>query len=120
MGAVTDRLGPSITLAKVKNWLKIDTDADDDLIEDLIEEVLDKADSYLNNDFLDDAGEELDIPVCIRLWVKREITKNYERRANTIQREEVAELGLQQSGKDENWAVEEWGDLRLHRKNPGF
>jgi hypothetical protein len=49
MGAVRDRL--DLTLAEARNYLRVDDDADNELIESLIATVLEKADEYLGNDF---------------------------------------------------------------------
>lgn len=125
MGAVVDRLGPFMTLARVKAFLRIDSVLGDEIDEDtviqnLIDETLEKADAYLNNPFEDSAGNELSIPLPVAMWVEREIAKQWERRTNSLAKNEISELGRQEFSRPVNWATEEWGELRLYRYNPGF
>lgn len=71
MGAVIDRL--SLDLDELKSYLGITGSSYDTLLTDLFAASKEAADEYLNNDFLDDDGSELDIPRQVKygcyLWV---------------------------------------------------
>jgi hypothetical protein len=75
-----------ITLAEVKNYLRVDHTLDDAYIADLIEISKEQADSFLQNDFLEqnEAGEWVDspIPFSCKLACFKMIASWYETRSD--------------------------------------
>jgi uncharacterized phage protein (predicted DNA packaging) len=115
MGAVVDRL--SLDPEDVKTYLRVDHDADDDIIEMLVDSAKEHADEFLNNEFTheDEDGEEVedDIPAPIKMWVLKRVARNYERRSE----------GLSSAGgrgsDSANWGDEEYTELMRYRLLPG-
>ncbi|MCB1711339.1 MAG: head-tail connector protein [Candidatus Riesia sp.] len=120
MGAIADRLGPLITAAELKTWLRIDDDIEDDLVDQLKTSILDMADIYCNNPFQDSSGNDLPIPESVRVWLYREMSRVYELRTAGMEKNETSELGRQEIFKPVNWSNVEWGPLRMLRFIPGF
>lgn len=77
----------TLTLEKVKNFLKIDFDDDDELINDMIQEAANEARGFLNTDFhtYDENGlliQENDAPAEVNAWVRNRVAELYENRGN--------------------------------------
>lgn len=89
--AVYDRL--DLTLDEVKEWLKVETSDDDQLIEDLLDSVKREADSFLQNPFEDEDGNPEDIPEDIKLGVLMKIARYYEKRVDGLASLNVSGLG---------------------------
>jgi uncharacterized phage protein (predicted DNA packaging) len=110
--AVYDRL--IITLAEMKNYLRVSHDEDDDLIMDLVDAAKEDADNYLNNPFEDSDGEELPIPLAVKRWVMARVARQYERRVEGLSSEGISGLN------SISWGKEEYAGVQQYRINPGL
>jgi uncharacterized phage protein (predicted DNA packaging) len=100
-----------ITLEDVKNFLKVEHDADDDLIEKLVNAAAIKAEQVTNRSF--DEEDDDEVLDAIEVWIMQRVARIYQRRIEGLSSESV--LGLAAS-----YGKEELDDLMLHREEPGF
>lgn len=109
--AIQDRL--SLTLAEVKEFMRIDADNTDyDVtLARLITASLRMADDYCQNDFLDedDGVTELDIPDSVYSWCISWIGRHAERGPNGVDLVQIRELG------SIKWGDTDYRDLHPYR-----
>src|ERR1017187_6369821 len=116
--AVQDRT--SITLPLVKSHLRLDGDTEDVIVTLYLGAACQKADTYLQNPFLDyDNITPLDIPLDVDLWVLQVVAKFYYHRTLGVHKEDVTDLGSIQYEKLDNVDVNYEG-LKPYRRTKGF
>ncbi len=93
----------------LRDYMRADP-ADEPVIEIIYNSVKAKADRYMNNDFTDEDGNELEIPEDIKLWVLQMVMRKYNRRANGISSEQEEGIG------NISWTEEEMQELQEYRK----
>lgn len=91
MGAVESR--SLVTVEMCKASLKVENSEEDDFIALLLKAAKEDADTYMGNDFLDSDGNELEIPGFVERWILRQVSRDYENRADGLQNEAVNQLG---------------------------
>lgn len=118
--AVQTRL--SLTLDEVKEYLRVDTDAEDALIEDLLDAAKASADVFLNNPFLDSAGANAPIPGGVRVWVMKRAAAMFENRLEGAREDNVDGLGRVDYGRllTDQAGSADFTLLRPYRLNPGL
>ena len=113
--AITDRL--SLTLDEVKVKLRIDGNAEDDLLTALLDGAKNDADEFCQNLFQDDDGVDLDIPAGVKTWVLAKIARDYTRSPLGLQSATTQDLGSTSWRED---SYDQYRGLYPHRVNPGF
>jgi uncharacterized phage protein (predicted DNA packaging) len=109
-----------ITLQEMKKYLRVDHNADDELITFLIEAAKEQAEAYLNHDFTE-INEEgvvtyLTIPSSVKLAIMRMVNSWYDYRDDVT---ESSNLG----GRSRNIGEVPWDSEKMlwpHRKLVGF
>jgi len=84
----------NLSLNEVKAWLRIDHDDEDYLIETLMDSAFEYTESFLNNDFISDEGEELEIPTPVKYAVLKIISGMYEHRTDNIKSVNVGDYSV--------------------------
>lgn len=110
VGAIKDRL--ELTIDEVKDWIP-DDDIKDSVVETLMDSAKESADNFCNNSFEDDDGYEESIPAAIKIWCLKRIARDYERRIEGLNSEQIAGLGAHMYGENE------YEELWPYRRLPG-
>lgn len=118
--AIQDNL--TITLEEARAWCQVDDTTENTLVlELLIDAAKEDADLVCQNDFADQTGSGpgsgggVTIPANIKVWCLQRVKRNFERRAEGLEIDQVNGLG------GVNWSKDEEIKPLLHwRKTPGF
>lgn len=116
--AVTDRL--TVTLDEAKGYLRVEHDAEDDLITTLISGAKAAADAFLNNPFTASDGTPMPIPDDVKLWVLRRVSYAYENRVENLRIDQVDGIGMSDYGGRLQSGTTDMGLIRQYRLNPGL
>lgn len=103
-------------LEVVKNFLRVDHNADDLIITNLVLSAIGSAENYIQTDFtgVDASGNTVEKPVPSEVWtwVLARVARRYERRPEGLSTERSA------GGASTIWGPEEFEDLKPLRKYP--
>lgn len=117
--AVTDRL--TVTLDEAKGYLRVEHDAEDDLITTLISGAKAAADAFLNNPFTASDGTPMPIPDDVKLWVLRRVSYAYENRVENLVIDNASGVGSSEyAGRLLQATSIDYGLIRPYRLNPGL
>lgn len=107
MGAIVER--STVTLELCRNYAKVSGTAEDETLEFLLKAAKEAADAYCGNEFLDEDGEELDIPAPIERWILQQVVRDFMNRSDGIQIESVNQVSFI------NWSKRDYTDLFQYR-----
>lgn len=89
--AVADRL--EIPLEEAKEYFRVDTDLEDEVIVGCLAAAKAEADAYLQNPFVDSEGNILPIPASVKMWVLKRAHYHYTQRVGGVSSESVSGIG---------------------------
>lgn len=113
--AVTDRL--QIDLEQAKAYFRsngVASSMDDVIVQLCVDAAKSDADGHLKNDFKNKQGNDLPIPLAIKLWVLKRAYYHYTQRVGGVESESVSGIGSVTYNTKEFFAeLNNWQDRRV-------